>query len=269
MSEAKDKLPNMQFDSGLCTGCANCVKSCPTEAIRITESGNIRIVDKCIECGECIRRCSTGAISPEIFEMVNLDKDKISVAIVPPVLYAQFPNMLPVDVLLGLKMMGFQHTVDLSNYLEMFQFATEEFIARSENLKKHPRPLISPICPVVIRLIAFKFPNLLPHILPIKRPVYFMTSEIKKKISLDYGVKEEDVNLQYISPCSAKIISCSSAKEKEFQSVDNVLGINCVFTKLFAQIEEINKADLIPFSHSKGTLLLFTLQITCIKAVSH
>ncbi|HRX26897.1 MAG TPA: 4Fe-4S binding protein, partial [Aminivibrio sp.] len=46
-----------------CRGCANCIKSCPTEAIRVID-GLIRIIpDLCIDCGECIRSCRDKAIT--------------------------------------------------------------------------------------------------------------------------------------------------------------------------------------------------------------
>lgn len=41
----------------LCIGCTNCIRSCPTEAIRVRK-GKAKIIEsKCIDCGECIRRC--------------------------------------------------------------------------------------------------------------------------------------------------------------------------------------------------------------------
>ena len=40
-----------------CTGCTNCIKRCPTEAIRVRD-GKARIIkERCIDCGECIRVC--------------------------------------------------------------------------------------------------------------------------------------------------------------------------------------------------------------------
>ena len=40
-----------------CQGCINCIKYCPTQAIRV-HNGKAHIIDKfCIDCGRCIRYC--------------------------------------------------------------------------------------------------------------------------------------------------------------------------------------------------------------------
>ena len=53
----------VKVHGNLCTGCAHCIQSCPTEAMRVID-GCLRIIqDICIECGECIRQCPTKAIT--------------------------------------------------------------------------------------------------------------------------------------------------------------------------------------------------------------
>ena len=44
-----------------CKGCVNCIKRCPTEAIRVRD-GKAHIIEaRCIDCGECVRICPNQA----------------------------------------------------------------------------------------------------------------------------------------------------------------------------------------------------------------
>ena len=89
MKDDNNISPFVTFDPDLCTGCAACVKECPTKAIRIKNDRSIHTVDYCITCGECVRVCPYSAIRSDIFDMEQLVEDKISVAIVSPVLFSQ------------------------------------------------------------------------------------------------------------------------------------------------------------------------------------
>src|SRR6056297_2292741 len=168
----------VQFEGKYCTGCTKCVRACPTKAIRIRDQRAVLFENLCIGCGECIRVCPEGAISPVMDRRSLEETDKITVAIVSPILYAQFPGVMPCDVLMSLNHMGFDHAIDLSYYLEMYQYAVERYIEKNRERKEAPWPLISPICPVVKRLIALNHPGLLDHIIPLRRPVALIESGI-------------------------------------------------------------------------------------------
>ena len=88
-----------------------------------------------------------GRSAPRQSEVGNFGRNHVAIALVSPVLYAQFPGVMPKDILMGLRQMGFRHTIDMSYFLEIFHYATEEFIQRNRESGKAPWPLISPVCP--------------------------------------------------------------------------------------------------------------------------
>ena len=239
----------VRFDEGRCTGCANCLKVCPTKAIRIRNRSSIRFVDQCIGCGACISACAAGAITAATRKPENIGQDHVAIALVSPVLYAQFPNAMPKDVLLGLRHMGFHHAIDMSIFLEMFQFAAVEFIRRNRISQVAPWPLISPVCPAVVRLIAFQFPSLLPHVLPVLRPVALMAREVKERLIPEYEAQGRQVVLYYINPCPTMGASPSDQRAALRQHPVVSIGINDLYPELKQRIDKI-LAEVIPFSET-------------------
>jgi Pyruvate/2-oxoacid:ferredoxin oxidoreductase delta subunit len=241
----------VRFEKELCAGRGTCLPVCPTKAIRIKNKKAIRIVEQCIGCGECIRICRERAVSAATEGPEVLNDDHIAIALVSPVLYAQFPGVMPKYVLLGLRQMGFQHTIDMSYFLEMFQCATEEFISRNRASGQAPWPLISPICPVVVRLIAFKFPNLLPNVLPVLRPVALMAREVKRRLIPEYLAQNRKVVLYYINPCPTKKDPACLPAGKQPAPTEIALGINDIYPQLIKHVDQIRAADAIPFYQSR------------------
>ena len=44
----------------VCIGCSNCMRVCPTHALRISNGKAILYPNRCIDCGECERVCPVG-----------------------------------------------------------------------------------------------------------------------------------------------------------------------------------------------------------------
>ena len=250
----KPKHCFVHFEPDMCLGCSLCVKRCPTRAIRVRNNKATIKNALCIGCGECIRICESGAITASTSELNSLNSDKITIALVSPVLYSQFPGVLPRDILQGLKNMGFTHAVDMSYYFEMFQWATAEYISRNRKTGESPWPLISPVCPVVLRLIVCRFPSLLPHVHPIMRPVALMARDVMTQFKVHYGLEDNDILLYYINPCPSKMGVPKKELEKGGQAAGvhstGALGINDIYAELSRQIKHCEKSDKIPFAQA-------------------
>jgi Fe-S-cluster-containing hydrogenase component 2 len=253
MTSGPHATPYVRFHPERCTGCADCLKVCPTRAIRIRNRNSIHFVDLCIGCGACVRTCAAGAITAAASRPEAIGQDHVAIALVSPVLYAQFPNAMPKDVLLGLRQMGFHHTIDMSIFLEMFQFAAAEFIRRNRESREAPWPLISPVCPAVVRLIAFQFPSLLPNVLPVLRPVALMAREVRERLIPQYEAQGRKVIKYYINPCPTMAVSPVDGMAEARKHPAMPIGINEIYPELKQRVEAILH-EVAPFSE---TLLEF------------
>ncbi|MDY0179203.1 MAG: 4Fe-4S binding protein, partial [Synergistaceae bacterium] len=73
-----------------CRGCVNCIKACPTEAMRVIH-GRLKIIaERCIACGECLRICRHRAISLKESEWASIADDRSMILVTDPALCTQF-----------------------------------------------------------------------------------------------------------------------------------------------------------------------------------
>ena len=83
-------IRSVRLDEAACQGCINCIKYCPTQAIRV-HNGKAHIIDKfCIDCGRCIRYCPHHAKIPAYDPLTVINDFKYTVALPAPSLYAQY-----------------------------------------------------------------------------------------------------------------------------------------------------------------------------------
>src|SRR6056297_1671171 len=86
----KEYFHSVTLDEEKCKGCTNCIKRCPTEAIRVRD-GKARIInERCIDCGECIRVCPQHAKKAITDSYEMLKNFEYTVALPAPSFYAQF-----------------------------------------------------------------------------------------------------------------------------------------------------------------------------------
>lgn len=237
------------LDESKCKGCTNCIKRCPTEAIRVRKS-KARIIDeRCIDCGECIRVCpyhAKNAIS-DPFDIIKSFKYKVCIP--APTLYGQFKTAASRNHLLtALKSLGFDEIFEVAKAAEIVTEATKELMKRSD-LK---RPLISSACPAVVRLIQVRFPDLIDNIVRLESPMELAAEIVKKKLIKDRNIPINDVGVFFITPCAAKVTSVKAPYEKEDSFVDGVISIKDIYLRLLGSLKEVMKIEELEQSGFEG-----------------
>ena len=138
---------SVTLDKDKCLGCTNCIKRCPTEAIRVREGKAQIISERCIDCGECIRVCPHHAKKARYDHLSVLEGWKYKIAIPAPALFGQFNNLDDIDIVLtGLKQMGFDDVYEVSRGAELVSDATRKLMADG----RLPKPVISSACPAKV-----------------------------------------------------------------------------------------------------------------------
>ena len=230
----------------ICNGCVLCMKACPTKAIRVREGRVAQIDDaKCIDCGECMRVCPRSAISALMgtHKTGNTVSQNLYTAVsASTALLAQFDEgILPNDILLGLKRMGFSYVHDQTYTNEIFNVAIELFVKEHREKDDTVFPLISPICPVVVKLIAHRFPSLIRNIPPLLTPREIVARESKQRLAARYGCREEDIKVSHITPCPSKMICIKEPIFHERSFLDEAVAISSIFEELKKNIQNVEE----------------------------
>lgn len=244
----KTYFHSVTLDEEKCKGCTNCIKRCPTEAIRVRKS-KARIIDeRCIDCGECIRICpqhAKKAIS-DPFSIINNFKYKV--AIPAPTLYGQFKIADSRNRLLtALKNIGFDDVFEVARAAEYVSDATRKLIA----LDSTQKPMISSACPAVVKLIQVRFPNLINNIVKLESPME-VAAKIVKKEARAKGIPEKDIGVFFITPCAAKVTSVKAPYENDKSNVDGVISIKDIYMKMLNELGKLNSIEELEQSGFEG-----------------
>lgn len=239
---------SVTLDKDLCKGCTNCLKHCPTEAIRI-RNGKAKIInERCIDCGECIRICPYHAKKAITDDYEKIFDYKYKIALPAPAFYAQY-NDINIEVLLyALELLGFDEVREVTIGADAVSKKTDELLGG--NLAD--KPLISSSCPAIVRLIRIRFPSLIPNILPLQSPMDIVAKKAKFETAERLNISSEEVGVFFISPCAAKVTSCKAPIGTIESFVDGVISVSRIVQEIAPFYSKIDQKEHISKSTASG-----------------
>ena len=216
------RFHSVRLEKNKCKGCTNCLKRCPTEAIRV-RGGRAHIIDeRCIDCGECIRVCDYHAKVAVTDPLSSISRFKYKIALPAPSLYGQFKNLRTISqILTGLRHMGFDDVFEVARGADVVTRAIREKL-RDPNL---PRPLISSACPAIVRLIQVRFPDLIDHLVDIRQPMEVAALIARREFAKKHNVSESDIGCFFITPCPAKVTAIRNPIGHPSSACDGAISV--------------------------------------------
>ena len=213
---------NIFVNSAACQSCpvekSPCVAACPFGAISKDELGKATIDHAlCQGEGHCLDACAFGALAEKsqfipLLKMLKERKTPVYASLAPA-----FSGQFGADISAGklrtaLLRLGFCEVVETALYADLITM--KEAFEFNEHVKKSSDFLItSCCCPVWIKLIENKFPQLVEHISPSVSPMIASARVIKHF--------EPQAKVVFIGPCIAKKSEAALADLKD--AVDFVL----------------------------------------------
>lgn len=229
---------SVRLDEEKCKGCINCIKRCPTGAIRVRRGKAYIISERCIDCGECIRICPNHAKYAEKYSFNEILQYKYRIALPAPTLYGQFNNLDDVDyVLNGFLQMGFDDAFEVSVGAELVSDATRAYMQRQDIV----RPVISSACPAIVRLIRVRFPNLIPNVLDLNAPLEEAARLARERAVEKTGLAPEDIGVFFITPCTAKITAIKQPICNAKSNISGVFAIKDIYPVLLGQMDKLTE----------------------------
>ncbi len=208
-----------------CIGCTNCIKRCPTQAIRVTNEKAKIIPDKCINCGMCITVCPYHAFQGVTKGFKGVSQFPYKIGLVDPIIYSQFDtDISPEQILSAVRAHGCDDVYEVSRGSDLITSFTKKYLSLQKK-----RPIISSSCPAIIRLIQLRFPELIHHILPIDSPVEVSAYMARQEAMQAHNLNSEDIGIYYFTPCPARIASFIDPVGTKSSYVDMSLPMSTLY----------------------------------------
>ena len=213
-----------------------CEQICPVSAISHDDFGVVHIDHgKCIGEGHCVEVCSFGALAHKsqfvpLIEILRQQTHPVYASIAPAFAGQFGPDVTAGKLRSALLRLGFTDMVETALYADLITI--KEAFEFNHHVKESTDFLItSCCCPIWIKLIETKYPDLLEHISPSVSPMVASGRVIK--------AFEPNAKVVFIGPCIAKK---SEALLPDLQgAIDFVLTFQELAT--IFEATDINPAD--------------------------
>lgn len=217
----------------LCEGCTNCVKNCPTKAIRVHQGKATIKEELCIDCAECIRTCAYHAKYTKTDDLGNIRNYDYPVALIPPSFYGQFDGINPLAVKTGLYQLGFKEVWDVALAAEALTHKTLNFLNNNSGI------FISSSCPVVVRLVQSLYSELVSSLIPFKSPVELMAERINTEIiKQNVGEEVPELGIFFITPCPAKLTTVFNPLGAKDSFLSGAIGVDIIYQELLRVLDK-------------------------------
>ncbi len=240
---------SVSLDVTKCTGCTTCLRHCPTEAIRIRDGRAVIDEERCIDCGVCIKICPHQAKKATCNTLEDIAKFKYKIALPAPTLYGQFDSLDDIDYIIqGIYDIGFDYVYEVAAAAEIVSAYSRIYM----NTPGINKPVISSACPVVLRLIALRFPFLRDNIMPMLPPMEIAAAMARKKAKEEHPeLEDSDIGVCFISPCPGKASYVKNGFAGYKSQVDIVVSIKDIY---FALLNVMKRSEA-PQNSSKSGMI--------------
>uniref|UniRef100_UPI003216FB31 [Fe-Fe] hydrogenase large subunit C-terminal domain-containing protein n=1 Tax=uncultured Draconibacterium sp. TaxID=1573823 RepID=UPI003216FB31 len=233
-----EKYHAIKVDTNKCMGCTHCMKSCPTEAIRVR--GGVATInpDRCVDCGNCLRACPVDAFYVNHDGLEQLNNFKYRVVLFPSVMIGQFPEVYTESKIYeALKKIGFTHIYEVEQPIGLLIDSIKENVSQLES-----KPAISSFCPAIVRLIQSRYPSLVDNIVPVKAPHDLAACYAIDNLAKE-GVSRDEIGIFYVSPCSAKMAAVKRPLGEKESVVDGLINMKDLYNHIMRVISKKEEGD--------------------------
>jgi len=231
-------------------GCAACMRVCPTEAIRIRQGKAVVKAHRCIDCGECVRVCEHNAWDILTDPMESIRRFDYLIAVPEASLYGQFaPSVTPDQILSGILDLGFHEVYEAAQATERVSRLLKRYLEEYRG----PRPLISSFCPVVVRLIQLRFPELIDLVVPVDAALELAIKDLKERRSQERGIPIQRIGAIYLAGCPARITTIHHPYTGGKTYLDGALAVREIYRDLMFAIQGRQREGHAPKSLRKAS----------------